>query len=81
VPLRAGFRLGVAGELLVVHASRGRYGAQWHRHAERFCNKHAAGGAAAAPSSFFGATLDTVAEVRAFFATLRALGDEAVASA
>jgi len=78
---RAGFRLGVAGELLVVHASRGRYGAQWHRHAERFCNKHAAGGAAAAPSSFFGATLDTVAEVRAFFATLRALGDEAVASA
>jgi len=75
---RAGFRLGVAGELLVVHASRGRYGAQWQGHAERFCAKHAAGRAAAAPSSFFGATLDTAAEVRAFFATLRELGDAAM---
>jgi tetratricopeptide (TPR) repeat protein len=68
---RAGFRLGVAGDLLVVHASRGNYGgAVWERYANRFCAKHGAGGTEPKPSSFFGATLDTAEQARAFFACL-----------
>ena len=70
---RAGFRLGVAGELLVVHASRGAYDARWQRDAERFCTKHDAGRTPARPSSFFGASLDSADQVRTFYALLRAL--------
>jgi tetratricopeptide (TPR) repeat protein len=67
---RAGFRIAVTGELLLVHASRGRYGPAWQHHAERFCAKHDIGRAEPAPSSFFGATLDNPEQVRAFFAML-----------
>jgi len=70
---RAGFRLGVAGELLVVHASRGAYDAAWQRYADRFCAKHDAGGAPARISSFFGASLDSADQVRTFYALLAAL--------
>ena len=70
---RAGFRLGVAGELLVVHASRGAYDAAWQRYADRFCSKHNTGGAARRPSSFFGASLDNADQVRTFYALLTAL--------
>jgi Tfp pilus assembly protein PilF len=66
---RAGFRLGVAGDLLLVHASRGQYGATWQHYADRFCAKHAVGTPPAA-SSFFGATLDSPEHVRAFYALL-----------
>jgi tetratricopeptide (TPR) repeat protein len=69
----AGFRLGVAGELLVVHASRGSYDGSWDDQARRFCMKHDVGRQRARMSSFFGATLDSAARVRAFFAVLRAL--------
>jgi len=65
---RAGFHLGVAGELMVVHASRGQYGAAWECYADRFCAKHDAGRTPPAPSSFFGATLDSPDQVRAFYA-------------
>jgi GT2 family glycosyltransferase len=67
---RAGFRAGVAGELLVVHASRGEYDAAWQRQADRFCEKHRTGRAAPAASSFFGATLASAAQARRFFAIL-----------
>ncbi len=67
---RAGFRLGVAGDLLLVHASRGQYGAAWQHYADRFCAKHVAVGTPPAPSSFFGATLDSPDHVRAFYALL-----------
>jgi tetratricopeptide (TPR) repeat protein len=70
---RAGFRLGVAGDLLVVHESRGRYGDEWEEQARRFCAKHDVGHAAARMSSFFGTTLDSALHVRAFFSVLRAL--------
>src|SRR5205823_3606760 len=63
----AGFRLGVAGELLLPHESRGAYGDAWQYYAERFCLKHAAGRLAPRPSSFFVTTLDTSDQVRAFF--------------
>jgi len=72
---RAGFRLGVAGDLLVVHASRGNYGgADWERYASRFCAIHGAGVTEPKPSSFFGATLDSAEQARAFFACLAELG-------
>lgn len=71
---QAGFKLGVAGDFLLVHASRGDYDATWQRYAERFSRKHDAGRTPARPSSFFGATLDDSRQVRSFFALLRALG-------
>jgi hypothetical protein len=67
---RAGFRLGVRGDLLVVHASRGRYDATWQRHADRFNAKHACGREAPAASSFFGARLDSAAQALRFFSVL-----------
>ena len=75
---RAGFRLGVAADLSVVHASRGNYDAVWQRYADRFCNKYSLGTTPSAPSFFFGARLDGLEQVRAFFDILRGLsGDNA----
>ncbi|HEX4522056.1 MAG TPA: glycosyltransferase [Casimicrobiaceae bacterium] len=70
---RTGARLGVAGDLLLVHASRGNYDATWQRYADRFCSKHGAGHSPPAPSSFFGASLDNPEQVRAFFRYLAGL--------
>ncbi|MEP6998554.1 MAG: glycosyltransferase, partial [Betaproteobacteria bacterium] len=70
---QAGFKLGVAGDLLLVHASRGNYDATWQRYADRFRRKHAAGRSPPAESSFFGASLDGTEQVRAFFARLAEL--------
>ena len=74
---QAGFRMGVAGDLLVVHQSRGTYGDAWERYARRFCAKHGVGHERARMSSFFGATLDSAAHARAFFDVLRALAGSA----
>ena len=73
---RAGFRLGVAADLGLVHASRGNYDATWERYAERFSLKHSLGAKPPAPSFFFGAKLDSVDEVRAFFGLLLGLATE-----
>ena len=78
---QAGYRLGVAGELLLVHASRGAYDARWQRYAERFCAKHRTGGTPPAESSFFGATLESPDQVRRFFAMLASLGRRFAAGA
>ena len=69
----AGCRLGVAGDLLLVHFSRGQYGEQWQRYGDRFCARHGISATAPKPSSFFGATLDTVEQVRSFYALLAKL--------
>ena len=71
---RAGFRLGVAADLGLVHASRGNYDAVWQRYADRFCKKHSLGTVPSAPSFFFGARLDGSEQVRAFFDLLHGLG-------
>jgi tetratricopeptide (TPR) repeat protein len=70
---QAGLKLGVAGDLLLVHASRGTYDATWQHYADRFCQKHDAGRSPPAPSSFFGVSLDSPEQVRAFFAILAGL--------
>ncbi len=70
---QAGFKLGVVGDLLLVHESRGNYDATWQRYADRFSAKHAAGITPPAPSSFFGATLDGADQARAFFEVLEGL--------
>lgn len=70
---QAGFKLGVAGDLLLVHASRGNYDATWQRYADRFCRKHAAGRSPPAPSSFFGASLNSPEQARSFFGFLAGL--------
>jgi tetratricopeptide (TPR) repeat protein len=69
----AGFRLGVAADLNLVHASRGNYDAAWQRYADRFCAKHSLGTSPPAPSHFFGARLDGPHQVRTFFDLLRGL--------
>jgi GT2 family glycosyltransferase len=70
---QAGFKLGVAGDLLLVHASRGNYDATWQRYADRFCRKHDTGRSPPAPSLFFGASLASPQQVRAFFGFLAEL--------
>jgi tetratricopeptide (TPR) repeat protein len=40
---KAGFRMAAAGDLLVVHASGGRYDVVWEDYAHRFCDKHSLG--------------------------------------
>ena len=67
---QAGKRLAAAGELLVVHASRGAYDDVWERYADRFCVKHRIYRTPPAPSSFFGAGFADAEQVRAFFALL-----------
>ncbi len=37
---RAGFRVGTTAEIAVIHASDGRYGAEWARYGERFAAKY-----------------------------------------
>lgn len=71
---RGGFRVGVAADLGLVHASRGNYDAAWQRYADRFCAKHALGAAAPSPSFFFGAQFGGPGEVRAFFDLVQAIG-------
>jgi tetratricopeptide (TPR) repeat protein len=72
---KAGYRLGVVGDLMLVHESRGRYETAWERYADRFCLKHAIYRTPSPPSSFFGATLEKAEEVRAFFRVLASLND------
>ena len=71
---QAGFRLGAAGDLLLVHESRGRYDDRWQRYADRFYAKHALPYVAPpTEGSFFEATFATADEVRRFYAQLTAL--------
>jgi hypothetical protein len=77
---RAGYRLGVVGELMLVHASRGRYDDDWERYADRFCLKHAIYRTPPPPSSFFGVDLADAEQVRRFFKLLAALGSESTVS-
>jgi len=72
---KAGYRLGVVGELMLVHESRGRYEHAWERYADRFCLKHAIYRGASPPSSFFGATFETAEEARRFFQLLICLDE------
>lgn len=74
---RQGLQLGVVGNLLLVHASRGQYGDAWSRYAERFSAKHRMAPGAPRPSSFFGATFASAKEVRSFFSMLEAIDAEA----
>jgi predicted O-linked N-acetylglucosamine transferase (SPINDLY family)/GT2 family glycosyltransferase len=70
----AGFRVGVAGDLLLVHESRGSFDPEWQRYAERFCAKHAVGEMPAAPHrQVFEAALDNADEVRDYFDRLAAM--------
>lgn len=51
----AGFRLAVSNQLALVHQSRGNFGADWRRYAERFLHKHAHGrGVPRATERFWG---------------------------
>jgi hypothetical protein len=70
----AGFRIGTAGDLLVVHQSRGRFGSEWQRYADRFCDKHSIRYVPPRePVKIYEATLDSENQVRRFYAQMMAL--------
>jgi tetratricopeptide (TPR) repeat protein len=67
----AGFRVAVAGDLLLVHESRGSFDPEWQGYAARFCAKHGVGEKPAAPHrQVFEAALDNADQVRDFFERL-----------
>src|SRR5262249_36515700 len=57
----AGFRVGVAGDLLLVHASRGKYDEVWEQYADRFCLKHGVCHNEPAAGPFYRTTLTSAA--------------------
>ena len=72
----AGFRLGVAGDLGIVHASRGRFAKDWAEHAARFCVKHSLESLPPPPPpQLLEARFGTLDEVRAFFDRLTDMND------
>jgi tetratricopeptide (TPR) repeat protein len=74
---KAGFRMAAAGDLLVVHASGGRYDVVWEDYAHRFCDKHSLGEMSPPPPLHVGeASLRNADEVRAFFGRLTDLDAE-----
>jgi len=71
---RAGFRIGVAGDLLVVHESRGNYDKHWAVYAERFCDKYELRDLPPPPpAQLVCASLKSRDEVRSFFYKLASL--------
>ncbi|MEO5701253.1 MAG: glycosyltransferase [Casimicrobiaceae bacterium] len=70
---RAGYRLAAAGDLRVVHASRGRYDAEWQRYADRLCAKHGLAPPEFTEVPFHSTRLDSAAQVGAFFDRMMAL--------
>lgn len=76
---RAGYRLAVTTEVLAVHASRGGFGAQWQRYRARFQAKFPEMTQPAGAPHWYAAGVPDAAALRAFYATLRAIADEAAA--
>jgi tetratricopeptide (TPR) repeat protein len=73
-----GYRLATAGDLMVVHASRGNYDDVWRKYAQRFCVKHLGDELLAPPPlDLAEASLMNVDEVCAFFGRLCDVDTEA----
>ena len=72
----AGFTLAAAGDLLLVHASRGRYDDVWQRYAERFCAKHRVGHIDPAPPPYYETAFTSRQQVRSFYGMLLQWADE-----
>jgi tetratricopeptide (TPR) repeat protein len=65
---QAGCRLGVAGDLRLVHASRGNFDATWAGYGELFCDKHGLEDLSPPPPpQLFETRLQSVEQVNAFF--------------
>ncbi len=72
----AGYRLASAGDLRVVHASRGRFDATWERYAARFCAKHGLAPADPGPPPFYETALGSREEVGWLFDWLAGIAGE-----
>ena len=70
---RAGWRIGICGELLVVHQSEGRFGADWERYADRFRAKYPELDSPAGISHRYEARVPGVPEAAAFYRRLARL--------
>ena len=74
----AGFRIATAGDLLVVHQSRGRFASEWQRYADRFCEKYSIEYVPPRePVKIYEQTLDSEDQVRRFFAQMMSLDNAA----
>jgi GT2 family glycosyltransferase len=74
---QSGYRIGVAGDLLLVHESRGSYDSNWARYADRFCQKFRLPDVPPPPAPFFvEERLQSEDEVKAFFGRLTELSWE-----
>jgi tetratricopeptide (TPR) repeat protein len=71
---RAGWRLAVTTEVLVVHASRGGFGAEWQRYRERFQRKFPELDAPAGAPHWYAAPLPDASALRAFYSLLGEAG-------
>ncbi len=78
---KAGFRLGTAGDLLIVHESRGNFDETWRLYADRFCDKHQVEYRPGTNALFYEQPLDTGDQVRRFFGHLTALDQPVLSSA
>ncbi|MGH8851327.1 MAG: glycosyltransferase [Casimicrobiaceae bacterium] len=67
---RAGWRIGVCAELLLVHESEGRFGADWARYAERFRAKYPELDAPAGVSHRYEARMPGTREAATFYRRL-----------
>ena len=67
---KANFRLRTAGDLLIVHQSRGKFAADWYGYAERFCRKYDVELRQNVSLMFVEGELESPGEVRGFFAQL-----------
>ena len=72
----AGFRLAAAGDLRLVHASRGRYDDVWQHYAERFCAKHRTGNVDPASPPFYETSFASRTQVESFYVRLMQLAAE-----
>ncbi len=73
---QAGYTLAAAGDLLLVHASRGRYDDVWQRYAERFCAKHCVGHIDPAPPPYYETAFTSRQQVQSFYGMLLKWAEE-----
>jgi len=71
---RAGLRLAVSTDILLLHASEGRFEEEWKRYAQRFMDKFPELRAPRGEPHWYAARLADHAQARTFYQKLRALG-------
>ena len=72
---RGGYSVAVTTDVLALHASKGSFGDEWKRYRDRFLAKFPELNAPMGAAHWYGARLDSKAQLLAFYALLRTLGE------